>query len=178
MQNNKMNKISLLVAYQNDRGIGYRNRLPWKLKADMHHFRELTLSNTIIMGRRTYESIGRPLELRRNIVISQTLTSPSEGIEVYPSLQEALMQIDPKEEIFIIGGERLFEEALPIADRLYLTTVEASEPVDRFFPPFDEDQWALEKEVLVAADNCNQFPHQIKTLIRKNSFRLFQKDGV
>lgn len=160
-------KISLIVAYQTDRGIGYQNQLPWELKADKQHFRKLTLGHTIIMGKRTYESIGRPLDKRRNMVISKTLTPAPKGVEVYSCFQEALEHIDAKDEIFIIGGERLFEEALPFADQLYLTVIQASEPADRFFPPFDERQWIVEDEALIPADELNKFPYIIKKLKRE-----------
>lgn len=159
-------KISILVAHQNDRGIGYQNQLPWELKADKQHFRKLTLGHTIIMGRRTFESIGRPLDKRRNIVISTTLSSAPEEVEIYSSLQEALEHIHTNEEIFIIGGERLYKEALPFADYLFQTVVDASEPVDRYFPKLNEENWILENEESVASDEFNQFPQSIKSFKR------------
>ncbi|MGE3716064.1 MAG: dihydropteroate synthase [Simkaniaceae bacterium] len=159
-------KISVLAAYQTDRGIGYKNRLPWDLKGDKQNFRKITWGHTIIMGRKTYESIGKPLEQRRNIVISKTLVPAPPGVEVYPSLQEALEHMNTKEEIFIIGGEKLFQEALPFADYLYLTLVQSSKPVDKFFPPFNEAEWELEQEVFILADECNEYPYTIKTLKR------------
>ncbi len=165
--------ISLIAAYQTDRGIGYRTQLPWDLKADKQNFRKLTLNHTIIMGKKTYESIGRPLDKRRNVIISRTLAPTPKGVEVYTSLQEALEHIDVKDEIFIIGGERLFEEALPFADYLYLTIVQASEPADRFFPLFDEGDWILEDEVSIAATEENAFSYQFKTLKREANNRNF-----
>ena len=168
-------KISIVAAHQKDRGIGYQNQIPWQLREDKQYFKKLTSGHTIIMGRRTYESIGTPLDNRRNIVISEKLSSSSEKIEIYSSLQEALEHINTKDEVFIIGGERLFEESLAFADHLYLTTVNASEPVDRFYPIIDENQWILEDEVSIPEDEFNQFPYTIRKLRRKKLKSLLEE---
>ena len=162
-------QVSILVAHQLNRGIGHQQQLPWKLKEDLDHFKKLTLNNVVIMGRKTYESIEHPLASRENIVLSSQLFSQhkeTSKVKVVSSLSAALLDIDPLKEVFIIGGERLYREGLKFSDKIYLTLVKASKPVDTFFPVIDLSQWRIEELFKVAANKHNQFPYEVKKLHR------------
>ena len=132
---NKM--ISLIVAHDKNRVIGYENKMPWHLPGDLQYFKEMTMGKPIIMGRKTFESIGRPLPGRRNIVITRNKQYHSDGIEIVSSLDEALMLTKNDEEVMIIGGEQIFRLALPLANRLYITQINAEFNGDTFFPSYE-----------------------------------------
>lgn len=132
---NKM--ISLIVAHDKNRVIGYENKMPWHLPGDLQYFKEMTMGKPIIMGRKTFESIGRPLPGRRNIVITRNKQYNSDGIETVSSLDEALMLTKNDEEVMIIGGEQIFRLALPLANRLYITQINAEFNGDTFFPSYE-----------------------------------------
>lgn len=157
-------KISLIVAHQNDRGMGIGGEIPWSIREDMNHFRETTQGKTILMGRKTFESIGRPLPLRRNVVLSKTLPVTTKGVEVYRSLQEAFSNIHPKEEVFVIGGENVFAAILPHADVIYRTLVQSHVPVDVYFPRISDASWQLVAERRIEQDKENEYPFTIQTL--------------
>ncbi len=132
---------SLIVARARNGAIGIANAMPWHLPADLAHFKRTTLGRPVIMGRRTWESIGRALPGRRNIVVSGTPGFRAEGAEVVGSLAEAWRAVEGAEEAFVIGGARLYAEALPQADRIYLTDVAGEPAADTFFPALDPGQW-------------------------------------
>lgn len=134
--------ISLIAAMDKNRVIGNGGKLPWRLPADFAYFKATTLGHPIIMGRTTFESIGRPLPGRKNIVLSRGAYS-HEGVDVAHSLAEALSMVSSTD-VFVIGGARVYEEALPRADRLYITFVEGDFTGDTFFPEVD---WSLWREV-------------------------------
>ena len=135
---------------QTNRAIGYQNRLLYHIKSDLTRFRELTTGHTIIMGRKTYESLPNgALPHRRNIVVSRSMKE-MEGCEVYPNLEAALKAAEGKtEETFIIGGESIYRQSLPAAHKLYLTVVDdAPQQADAFFPEINPEEWELiEKEM-------------------------------
>ena len=135
-------QITLIAVLDQNRAIGYQNRLLFHIPEDMAHFRRCTLGHTIIMGRRTFESLPHgALPKRRNIVLSHTLTV-IEGCEVYPSLSDALRACEDEQEVFVIGGAMVYREALPLAHRLLLTLVdETVGEADAFFPPYND--WKL-----------------------------------
>lgn len=138
--------LSLIVAMSSNGVIGRDGRLPWRLPEDLRRFKRLTTGHHVIMGRRTFDEIGRPLPGRTNIVITRDRTWRPEGVRVVHSLDEALAAVDPAEtETFIIGGAAIYALALPRADRLYITRVEAAVPGDTCFPPFDEAAWRRTK---------------------------------
>jgi len=119
--------LSLIWAMADNRVIGIENRLPWKLPADMKWFRQNTMGKPIIMGRLTFESFGaKPLPGRRNIIISRNPSYTADGIDVYTSLEDALQSTQSNEETMIIGGMSLYKQALPLADRLYMTLIHAN----------------------------------------------------
>lgn len=128
--------ISLIVAMAENRTIGKDNKLPWKLPADLQRFKKLTTGHAVIMGRKTFESIGRPLPQRQNIVISRNPNFKAAGIEVASSLSKAL-EAAKGDEVFVIGGQQIYAEALALADRIYLTLIHEEIDGDAFFPEFD-----------------------------------------
>ena len=134
---------------QTNRAIGYQNRLLYHIKSDLTRFRELTTGHTIIMGRKTYESLPNgALPHRRNIVVSNSMKE-MEGCEVYPNLEAALKAAESPQEIFIIGGESIYRQSLHVARKLYLTVVDdAPQQADAFFPEINPEEWKLiEKEM-------------------------------
>lgn len=138
-------KISLIAAMARNRVIGRDNRLPWRLPADLRRFKELTLGHTLLVGRRTFESIGRPLPGRKMLVVSRREGYAPEGVRVARSVQEALdlAREAGEAELFVGGGAEIYRQTLPVADRLHLTRIEEDVPGDAYFPEFDEAQWRL-----------------------------------
>lgn len=130
--------ISLIVAHDENRVIGYQNDLPWYLPGDLKYFKEMTMGKPMIMGRKTYDSIGRPLPGRRNIVITRNEHFAAEGTEVVGSLEEALALVEGEEEVMIIGGAQIFEQSMAIADRLYITFINHSFKGDTYFPSYSD----------------------------------------
>ncbi|WP_332650107.1 type 3 dihydrofolate reductase [Lysinibacillus sp. 54212] len=129
--------ISLIVAFDKNRVMGYENAMPWHLPGDLKYFKEQTMGKPMIMGRKTFESIGRPLPGRRNIVITRNPDYYAEGIETVSSLEEAIALAGNIPEIMIIGGEQIFKLSLPIADKLYITHIDHEFEGDTFFPAFE-----------------------------------------
>lgn len=157
--------ISLVVAMANKRVIGKDQQMPWHMPADLAHFKKVTLGHPIIMGRKTYESIGRPLPGRQNIVVTrQNITI--DGCDIAHSLDEALSIVNNKEQIMIIGGGVLFLEALPIAQRLHLTLIDLDVEGDTFFPEWNPDEWQMISEEAHAADSKNPYDYRFITLER------------
>ena len=137
--------LSAIVAMAANRCIGRDNTLPWRLPADLKHFKQLTLGHTLIMGRKTYESIGRPLPGRTTLVVTHQPRWAAEGVQVAHSLEQALER-SPGDEVFIAGGAQLYAQALPRVRRLYLTLVQRPYEGDTFFPPLDLSGWRLTAE--------------------------------
>ena len=135
--------ISIIAALTSERVIGKDNKLPWHISDDLRNFKSLTSGNTVVMGRKTFESIGRPLPNRNNVVVSSTL-QPSEGIFVCRSLEDAIeTSKNFGKEIFIIGGSNIYAQSLEFADRMYLSYVKKNYEGDTFFPEFDESDWRV-----------------------------------
>ncbi|MDF2539754.1 MAG: dihydrofolate reductase [Herbinix sp.] len=131
--------ISLIAAVATNYIIGNKGIIPWKIKGEQKRFKELTMGKTIIMGRKTYQEIGRPLPNRKTIVISNTETITAENCITVKTLEEALSLAKEEEEIFIAGGGQVYKDALPYADRIYLTIIDKSIDGDVYFPSFDND---------------------------------------
>ena len=129
--------ISLIVALDQNRVIGLNNAMPWHLPGELQYFKETTMGKPIIMGRKTFESIGRPLPGRRNIVITRNPQYDAQGIELAYSLEEAIKLAGDVEEIMIIGGQQIFTESLPLADRLYITEIDYAFEGDTYFPDYE-----------------------------------------
>lgn len=135
--------ISLIVARSKNNVIGKQGQIPWKIEGEQRQFKELTTGGAVIFGRKTYEEIGHPLENRINIVVTRTALYEGENLKCARSLKEAIALCGERE-IFVCGGVRLYEEALPLADTLYITEVELFvEEGDAFFPPFNEADFTV-----------------------------------
>jgi len=142
-------ELSLIVAMAKNRAIGRDNALPWHLPDDLKYFKSVTMGKPIVMGRKTFDSIGRPLPGRLNIVITRNSEWQHPGVAVASSLQEALMMAASDEgsgshsprEVMVIGGEQIYRTAIDRADRLYITRVQTEVDGDAFFPEYDESQW-------------------------------------
>lgn len=133
--------VSIIVAIAENGIIGDQNRLLWHIREDMVRFRTITSGHPVIMGRKTYDSIGRPLPKRTNVVITRDTTLQIEGCHMAHSLQEAIEMFEPEQEIFIIGGSQIYAQAMEIADRIYLTVVHRAYEGDSAFPQIDPSQW-------------------------------------
>ena len=133
--------MSLIVAMDRNRVIGARGRLPWHIPADIKRFRRLTLGHHVVMGRKTWESIGRPLPGRTNVVLTRQPGFVAEGVHVVSRLDDALRLAAGDDEIFVIGGGELYTETLPLADRLYVTEVHGDFAGDTWFPKLAENEW-------------------------------------
>lgn len=151
--------VTLIAAVAQNGTIGDRNTLLWHITEDMQFFRRTTQGHPVIMGRKTYESLGRPLPKRANVVISrQPLTI--EGCTVVHSLEEAIACFPAKEEVFIIGGGQIYAEALPLADRMYLTIVEHDYEGDTKFPTWDRSAWVLRSSE--RHEHGSEYPHPFR----------------
>ena len=164
--------ISHLVALSNNFVIGVNNDLPWKLKKDLQHFSAYTQNKAIVMGRKTYESIGRPLPNRKNIVISSSLES-QEDLEVVPNLNQAIevasqwnKDNSAGEEIVLIGGGYVFEESKNIVNKLVLTRVGCEINGDVFYPQIDLSDWKEISQESFKRDNENEYDFRIETLVK------------
>lgn len=161
--------ISLIAAMAKNRVIGLNQKMPWHLPADLQHFRRATLNKPVIMGRKTWESIGHPLPKRRNIVITRQTTLPNPQPEIYHTLADALKALATQDEVMIIGGQMLFETAIPIANRLYITEIDLCVTGDTFFPAWNTSEWELIDEVSHQKDEHNPYPYRFKHYLRKSS---------
>ncbi len=161
--------LSFIVATTKNWVIGRDNAMPWHLPADFAWFKENTLGKPIIMGRKTFESIGRPLPGRTNIVLSR---SPflHEGVLWQKSFDEALALLKDEKEVFLIGGGELFKQYLNKADRIYFTQIQTTLAGDTFFPELDFNQWQIKKDLFRPKDEKNPFDLRFMLLERKTSF--------
>ena len=161
--------LSIIVAIASDGAIGRANDLLWHLPADLKRFKELTTGHTILMGRKTFESLPRgPLPNRRNIIISRSLpTQP--GAEVYPTIQQALEACASDGEVFIIGGGEIYRQLLPNTEQIYLTRVQASFPdAEVFFPELDSTEWIEEAREVYPRDERNEYDTELLLLHRRS----------
>jgi dihydrofolate reductase len=160
--------ISLIAAMAENGTIGRDNSLPWRLSDDLKRFKALTMGKHLLMGRRTYESIGRPLPGRTCLVLTRDREWGAEGIVVVHSLGQALSHARDAEELVAIGGAEIYRLLMPFARRIYLTLVHAEIPGDTFFPDFDPTQWADVECQSHPADERNAYPFTFVTLERKS----------
>ncbi len=153
-----MTILSMIVAHADNRIIGKDNDMPWHLPADLAYFKKTTLGKPIIMGRKTYESIGRPLPGRQNIVISRDSNYQAAGVDSVTSVEEALTLAGNVEEIMVIGGGAIYAHCLPFANRLYITHIKADIEGDTQFPNYDtEKDWQLIDNEVFGADEKNSY---------------------
>jgi len=161
--------ISIIVAIAENRVIGNKNALPWKLPADMEHFRKMTAEKPIIMGQKTFESIGKALPGRTNIVLTLDKSFKAAGCVVAYSIEEALEIVREKrdEEVMVAGGVSVYKQFLPIADRMYLTLIEGDFEGDAFFPEFDWANWQEIERIENEPNKENPYKYTFLTLERK-----------
>jgi dihydrofolate reductase len=163
--------IGLIVAMAEGRVIGAGGRLPWHLPADLRHFRTLTLGKPIVMGRRTFESIGRPLPGRTNIVVTRDPEVRGAGVWVARDLETALAMARPLGEVMVIGGASIYARALPLCERIYLTEVHAKINGDTWFPDYDPGEWREYNRSDHPPDPANRYPYSFVVLERVRGSR-------
>jgi dihydrofolate reductase len=161
--------VSLIVAADENDGIGWRGEIPWHLRTDLQRFKALTMGHHILMGRKTYESIGRPLPGRHMVVITRNPDYQAESVHVVGSLEQALAFAHSRNEaeVFVIGGGEIFRQALPLVDRIYFTLVHTQACADVFFPQLDASEWLTSREETFPADEYNDYVHTFRILERK-----------
>lgn len=158
--------ISIVVAISENKAIGKNNQLLWYLPADLKHFKSITTGHSVIMGRKTYESIGKPLPNRRNIIVTrQDITIA--GCEVVKSIEGALALCAGEDEAFIVGGAEIYKQALHLTDRIYLTIVHQKFDADSFFPEINDDEWLETGREDHEPDEKNKLPYSFITLNRR-----------
>ena len=160
-------ELVLVAAMARGRVIGRDGDMPWHLPADLAHFKALTLGHPVLMGRRTFESIGRPLPGRTNIVISRTRPQLPDGVELAAGLEEGMRLAADASQLMVIGGGQIYAEALPLAQRLELTLIDAEIDGDTFFPAFDPQDWRVRATQARPADARNAYALNFITLERR-----------
>ena len=161
--------LSIIAALDERRGLGFENQMPWHLPADLARFKKLTMGHHLILGRKTYQSIGKPLPGRKMIVLSRDPDYDLDGAQVVSSLQQALQitRDAGEKESFVIGGAEIYRLALPVADRMYLTYVHTVSQADVFFPEFEAENWFMICEQELQPDHDNPIGSTFTQLIRK-----------
>lgn len=159
--------ISIIAAMDRNHLIGNKNQLPWHLPADFSHFKSVTMGKPIVMGRKTFESIGKPLPGRKNIVLSRNAEMKFEGADCVSDFDQAISLVSGVEEVMIIGGSAIYEMLLPEVDRMYLTYVDAEFTGDAWFPDFDKNQWVEIEVVERPADEKNLYACRFVTLQKR-----------
>jgi dihydrofolate reductase len=159
-------RISLIVAAAENGVIGQGNALPWRLPEDLKRFKSLTMGKPVIMGRKTWDSIGRPLPGRRNVVISRQPALKLDGADVANSLQAALVRVTTDPEVFVIGGAEIYRQVLPLAQRVHLTEVHAHIDGDAHFPLLDPAHWREVAREAHAADERHAYAYSFVTYER------------
>ncbi|MFF2530541.1 dihydrofolate reductase [Brevibacillus sp. DP1.3A] len=157
--------ISLIVAYARNQVIGKDGDMPWHLPADLKNVKELTTGKTIVMGRKTFESIGKPLPNRRNVVLTRSQDFHPEGVDVVHTKDEVLAMGD----VIIFGGSEIYRQFLDVVDRLYITEIDLETEGDTFFPAWDRDAYTLVDKREGIVDEKNVYPHAFYVYERKNS---------
>ena len=159
-------RLSIVVAMDDNRLIGKDNKLPWHLPADLAYFKKITIGKSILMGRKTYDSIGRPLPNRRNIVITRNTNIVIPGCEVVSNIEQALLITKDEPEVMVIGGASLCEQLLPDVSRLYITKIEGSFDGDVYFPDYDKADWHEVSRESHQSDSINKYEYQFIVLER------------
>lgn len=162
-------KMYIIAAIANNNVIGSENRLIWHLPADLKHFRELTMGHTLIMGRKTFESIGKPLKGRKTIVVTSRKDYDAQGEQVAHDIKEAIRMVKDEKEVFVAGGADIYEQTIALyhTRRMYITRVYANFEGDAFFPDIDPDQWELIDMEEYEPDDKNKYPYAFMTYKKK-----------
>lgn len=169
MKKNLGIQLSAIAAMGDHRVIGYQNKLPWHLPADLKHFKEITFGHPILMGRKTYESIGRPLPGRTNLVLTRQISLEIPGIIPVASLEEALTKAEQSgaKELFIIGGADVYHQCLPVIDQIYLTHIHHTFEGDAFFPELPAEIWEETSREDHVADAQNPYDYSFLLIRRR-----------
>ncbi|PTJ72205.1 dihydrofolate reductase [Staphylococcus hyicus] len=156
--------LSILVAHDKNRGIGYNNQLPWHLPNDLKHVKKLSTGNTLVMGRATFDSIGKALPNRKNVVLTRNKAFKADGVEVIHDIKD----IDKLEgHGFIFGGQTLFEKFIDKVDDMYITVIDDTFQADTYFPPYSFEDWEVASAIEGEIDEKNKYPHTFLHLVRK-----------
>jgi dihydrofolate reductase len=158
--------LSLICAMANNRVIGLNNQMPWHLPADLKHFKNTTMGKPIVMGRKTFESIGRPLPGRRNVVVTRNADYKPDGVDVVASLEQAFALLQDADEIMITGGGNIYQQTLELADRLYLTLIDLDTEGDAFFPAYQHLAWQEKSREAHQPDDKNPYAYVFVVLDR------------
>lgn len=170
-------KISLIVAMAANRVIGRDGQMPWHLSADLRRFKQITLGSPILMGRKTFEAIGKPLPGRDNLVISRNPDFHPAGCQVFSDINSALESVASCKQLFVIGGATLYQAMLPVADYAYLTVIDKAFAGDTYFPLLDEAEWDEIEREQVANDPTVDFTYRFVTLKRRGSQEMPAANG-
>ncbi len=162
-------RLSMIVAMDDNQLIGKDNALPWHLPADLGYFKKVTTGKTVLMGRKTHESIGRPLPNRRNVIVSRNADFEAQGCEVVSSINAALELAKDDDEVMVMGGASFYEQMLPSVDRLYITYIEGSYEGDAYFPVFNKDEFEQVSRESHSPDEKNPHTYHFTVLDRKRS---------
>jgi len=162
-------RVSLIVAMARNRVIGINNTLPWHLPADLKHFKTLTTGHHIVMGRKTYQSIGKPLPGRTSVVVTRNPGYAPPGVITVNSIEAAVSACGDDDEIFVIGGAELYRQAMAFADRVYLTEIDAEIPGDAHFTELDSKQWQETGRISHVSDEKNPYPYHFVVYDRKRA---------
>lgn len=158
--------LTLIAAMGKNRAIGMAGRMPWHLPAELQHFKKVTMGKTIVMGRKTWQAIGRPLPGRQNIVVSRNPDFHADGVDLAASLEDAAAK-SKSDEVMIIGGGQLYTLALPLARRMVLTLIDIEPEADTWFPEWDDQKWSQTSEEHFPVDENNKLAYRIIELKRK-----------
>ncbi|GCD80633.1 dihydrofolate reductase [Schleiferia thermophila] len=165
-----MPELIIIAAIAQNRALGRNNQLLWHLPADLRHFKKLTIGQVVLMGRRTYESIGRPLPNRINVVITRNRDFHPQGVEIFHSLQEAIKAKNDCEKLYIAGGADIYRQALPLAHRMELTIVHRDYDADTWFPEWNPDEWETQNtQQITDRDSDTEVQLTFLSLIRKQT---------
>lgn len=156
--------LSILVAHDQQRVIGYKNALPWHIPNDLKHVKQLSTGHTLVMGRKTFESIGKPLPNRKNVVLTRDNNFKSDGVEVIHTIDDIY---NLEGHVFIFGGQTLFEVMIDKVDDMYITVVDGKHQGDTFFPPYTFEDWMVVSSEEGQLDEKNTIPHTFLHLVRK-----------
>ena len=162
-----MAQLHLIVAHARNGVIGKEGKLPWYLPEDLKHFKRTTLGKPVIMGRKTWESLGRPLPGRRNIVVTRQTGFTAEGAEVYSNLQDAVAAVKDEPSAFIMGGAQIYAEAMPQIEVAHITVLNADFEGDAFFKPLTDDEWNLVEEATFPATDTHPYSFSIRRYERR-----------
>jgi dihydrofolate reductase len=162
-------RLSIIVAMDDNQLIGKDNALPWHLPADLGYFKKTTTGKTVLMGRKTYESIGRPLPNRRNVIVSRNTDFQAPGCEVVASIDQALELAKDDDEVMVMGGASFYEQMLPNVDRLYITQIEGEYEGDAHFPSFNREDFVENFRQTHRPDEKNQHTYHFTILDRKRA---------